>query len=207
VRSGQFFATVVLALIAVGAAACSGGGGGAAKTAAPVTDSSATAAPTKPASAAQPTKASTSARLPADACTLLTLDEVKQVIPAPSPGEAHSTSGPTAGDTKVCKWDDTSSLSIESLATSLEMSVGPLVGPRDLAIRDLKDLTDPEFFEEEVTGVGDAARLKSVIESSAEVEAIVGDLRLRITFDAPGARDKRHDLVPLAQAAARRLAQ
>jgi hypothetical protein len=202
------FATVVLALMAAGTAACGGGGGGSAKTPAPATTAPVTAAPTKPASAAQPTKASTSARLPADACTLLTLDEVKQVIPAPSPGEAHSTSDPTAGDTKVCKWDDTSSLSIESFATSLEMSVEPLgLEPRDLAIRDLKDLTDPEFFEEEVTGVGDAARLKSVIESSAEVEAIVGDLRLRITFDAPGARDKRHDLVPLARAAARRLAQ
>jgi hypothetical protein len=207
VRPGQLFRTVVLALMAAGAAACGGGGNGAAKSPAPATTAPATAAPTKPTSAAQPTKASTSARLPADACTLLTLDEVKQVIPAPSPGEARSTSGPTAGDERLCHWDDTSSFSIESLATSLEVSVAPLLEPRDLAIRDLTTLADPEFFEEEVTGVGDVARLKSTIESSAEVEAIVGDPRLRITFDAPGARDKRHDLVPLAQAAAQRLAQ
>jgi len=115
VRTGHLIPTVVLALIAALAAACGGGGGGSANTAAPPTNAAGTPAATKPAPTPGATKGSGSAKLPADACALLTLEEVQQLIPAAAAGQPKSSSGPVAGDEKRCGWEDTSPISVTNL--------------------------------------------------------------------------------------------
>ena len=200
-------------LIACGALLCAASvllgacGGGDSKNSTNTPAAKATVAPSAAATkgataAASPTTASKPSgqgKVPADACALLTADEVHTLLPTAGAGKkTNATGGP--GQTVVgCQW-------------ALETAVGTI----DVKVSTLPSGTTPDIIKSSyraeatdsgrvVDGIGDFAIVTSAISADTEVKVLAGGLLLDIELQQLGAKDKQDAVIALAKAALGRL--
>jgi hypothetical protein len=126
------------------------------------------------AGAAAPQKGS--GKLPASACTLLTLAQVQQVLPGATAGKPiHD----KADKEEVCNWE------VDLSSDYLGVKVHPFTGDATTA-KALFGTTDPD---EKVKGLGNAAAFASN-QSDYTVRAVLGKLALVVKLeredDSPG---------------------
>jgi len=169
--------------------------------------SSATTAPASTsgagsASATSTSKPSTQAKLPADACALLTLYEVRKL--GPTAGDGKKTNDPGLGGQPAasCRWEWSEGTS------SLDVKVSTL--PPGMTAAQLKaslqaDVKKTTANGRELSGIGDFAALTSYISADVEIQVLVNGLWLDINLNGLGARDKQELVIALAKAAAGRV--
>jgi len=190
----------LIMLLLAGAIAVACGGGDSKKT--PTTTTQATVPAASPTT--QTTGSSSggaSGSVPDDACALITLDQVKQLIPDATAGQPSKNSTANVR-TSGCYWTSAGS----TLSLKVEFSTLPPSAPRDAVKRSLQtELNDAGSNGKELSGIGDYAIVTSSVAVDSELKALVGGILLRIDLNGDGARAKLDDLAPLARAIAPKL--
>jgi hypothetical protein len=188
--------TMMLAAALVVCAGCVGGNGGGSESAGTSSGSVASSAPTS-------AQSKPSARQVAvgDACSLLTLDQVRTVIPDATQGEPSSRSEAGAR-TVSCYYKSNTTIA------SLTVDFISMNYPASQLMLSLKaELSDEG--REPVEGIGDAAivTLTSLRDTpiDVEVKALFGSSLLRVAYDGPNAGSLKGQVIALAKQAAAKL--
>ncbi len=178
------FRLVILACAGIGVFAACGGGSS--------TDSgSKTAAPTA--------KAVASGKVPADACALLTLDEIHTVGPDATAGTASPQQG-AAGQTVVaCRWEWTQGTG------SLDLSVSTMPPGATSDMLKTSARAESQVKGHAVDGVGDFAFVWSPAGVDTKAQAVVNGLFIQLDLNMLGARDKQAAVDAWLKAVADRL--
>lgn len=159
-----------------------------------VTKASASApAATQPAVTQKP---ATTSKVPADACALLTLDQVHQLAPTAGAGAVSPQQGAPGQSIAGCHWawpEGNGSL-------DLTVSTLPAGAPEDVVKSSLQISAKKDGSE--LSGIGDFAIVTSVVKIAVEVQALVHGLLLTINLNVTGARDQQDKLIALAKIAA-----
>lgn len=195
--------TLLLAVCAAATVswAC-GGDSTASSTSTPKSDSvSPTSVPANASTSASPTSgggSASTAKLPADACALLTADDVHKL--APTAGEGKNTSKASAGSLPgvSCRWEWAEGIS------SLDVTVSSLpAGSAGTFKTSLQ--AEVKSPGRELSGMGDFAIVKSSIAADVTVRVLIKGLLVDVDLNGLGARDKMELVVALAKAAIARL--
>lgn len=191
---------LVTALLVAAMASCGGddddGNGAATATPGKAGESpAATTGATAPATA----KTGTSAKLPADACALLTADELKPVAPTAGQGKKQTPSAGPGQSIVACRWEWPEGVG------SLDVEVSTLPAGTTAEIMKTSLLAEAKSSGKEVQGVGQFAIVVSPIAADVQVRALVNGLFLDIDLNQLGAREKQELLVTLAKAIAARI--
>jgi hypothetical protein len=145
------------------------------------------------------TAAKKTAKLPSDACTLLTTDEIKPLVPGTGPGVAPTTN--TQPNEVVCRWED------PSIVQDVVVTVTQL--PSSIPTNQLTLGLGAEAQDsgKKVSGVGDYAIVTSAIPADAEAKVLVGHVLLSVEYSSedPLGNTKQDDVVGLAKLALGRL--
>jgi len=153
-----------------------------------------------PTSPGAPAVAAGSAKLPSDACALLTLQEVQTVAPSATKGEGKTEKNGAISSVN-CYWAPTG-----SDLNSVNVTVTTLPASRDQVKLSLQvEARDQKENGAEVAGLGDFAVFVSSINADAEVKGIVKGLFLSVDLNGIGARGQKEKVIALAKAAAGRI--
>jgi hypothetical protein len=191
--------TVMLAAALVVCAGCVGGNGGGSESAGTSSGSVASSAPTS-------AQSKPSARQVAvgDACSLLTVDQVRTVIPDATQGEPSSTSEAGAR-TVSCYYKSNTTIA------SLTVDFISINYPASQLMLSLKaELSDGAEGSEPVEGLGDYAIVvlqKGLRDTpiDVEVKALFGSSLLRVDYNGPNAGSLKGQVIALAKQAAAKL--
>lgn len=135
------------------------------------------------------------AKVPADACALLTADDVAKLSTTAGPGKKLTTQ-PAQGQTIVaCRWEWPEGVS------TLDVKVMSL--PAGVTTDMLKASFQAEIKSNGrvLSGVGDFAIVESPISADAMVRVLVKGLEMDVELNGLGARDKQEQLITVAKAA------
>ena len=142
---------------------------------------------------------SATGKLPDDACSLLSMDQVRTVLPQSEDGKSKKEA---AGATQVvtCFWQDRT--------TSLTVTASSIPAPATTAL--MKTSLQAEIRNAganggEVQGVGDYAIYTSTIAADMAAKAVVKGYLLVVDLNGLGARDQKDKVIALLKAAAGRI--
>jgi hypothetical protein len=137
------------------------------------------------------------AKLPADVCALLTLQEVQTVVTSPEKGKDVKQTNPSS---VLCHWGSSG-----SDLTTVNVTVSTLPAGQLQQIRVAMQAEGKAPNGAEVAGLGDYAVFESAIEIVGEVKAIVKGLLLIVELNGPNGRAQKDKVITLAKAAAGRI--
>jgi hypothetical protein len=204
----KLFLAVTVIIGAIALAACGDGGdsGGATAPAGGTAASGATAAPSKAASATGGGSTGATAKLPADGCALLTLDEAKKLSASMTAGKPG---GASSGQNQAvsCSWEWVDTTKTVAFGT-LNVEVQTL--PASVTAAAIKpslqaELRDAKENGSEVTGVGDYSIYTSVIAANAEAKGLVRGLLVVVGYSSADARTQKDNVIALFKLVAGRL--
>jgi hypothetical protein len=170
-------------------------------------------------SAAALDKKPTGATVPKNACDLVTLEQVQELLPDATDGEPSPLTGVGHVKGATCKWEQltTTALGEEVPLDSLTVEVATL--PPGTPMKVLKSSLFAQIGGsntgngEKVSGLGSSAIVLSTVPTEADVKAIVGKLSLNVRYITGGAglsslddaETRQDDVVTLAKAIAGKL--
>lgn len=165
-------------------------GSTAAATAAATKASASTPAATQSAATQKP---ATTSKVPADACALLTLDQVHQLAPTAGEGKVSPQQGAPGQSIVACRWEwPEGNGSLDLTIYTLPAGAG-----EDVVKSSLR--TSAKKNGSELSGIGDFAIVTSVVKFDVEVQALVHGLLLTIRLNVTGAPDQQDKLIALAK--------
>jgi len=161
----------------------------------------------------------TVASVPKNACDLVTLEQVQELLPDATDGEPAPLTGVGHVKGATCNWElkTTTALGEEVPTDSLKVEVATL--PPGTPLKVLKSSLLAEIGGankgngEKVSGLGTSAIVLSTVPTEAEVKAIVGKLSLSVRYTTGGAgissledaNTRQDDVVTLAKAIAAKI--
>jgi hypothetical protein len=164
-----------------------------AATAAATKASASTPAATQPAATQKP---ATTSKVPADACALVTLDQVHQLAPTAGEGQASPQLVAPGQSIVACRWEwpeGVGSLDVKISTIPAGISEAELKAGLQTTAKDGKE------NGRELSGIGDVAIFTSAINADAKVQAVVHGVMLDIDLNVLGARDQQEKLITLAK--------
>lgn len=145
------------------------------------------------------TQASSQAKIPADACALVTQDEVHKLAATAGNAQKQTPQAVPGVSVVACRWEWPQGVG------SLDLRVSTLPPGTTAAILKTSLSADIGKNGKEVKGLGDYAVVTSAINADANVRALVNGMLLELDLNVLGARDQQDQLVELAKAAAGRI--
>lgn len=192
------FCAPFLAVAAL-SAACRGDDNGGKSTAAPKDTAAASTSAPGAASPASTAKPATGAKVPADACALLTIDEVRKVSATAGEGKKMTPPAGPGQSLVSCRWEWPEGIS------TLDVTVMTLPAGVTADFVKISFQAEVKSGGREVSGIGDYAISTSVIAADTEVKALVKGLLLIVDLNGLGAREKQELVIAVARAAAGRI--
>jgi hypothetical protein len=170
----------------------------------PAVTAAATKASTSAPVATQPAatqKPATTSKVPADACALVTLDQVHQLAPTAGEGKVSPQQGGPGQTVVACRWEWPEGIG------SLDVKISTLPVGGGITADDVKaglraTVADGKENGRELSGIGDVAIFRSPIKADANVQAVVNGLMLDIDLNVLGARDSADKLIAFAKVVA-----